>query len=937
MANGLEMPRSVKIMYGAIIAAGDFIVLHAVHVASVSKAQAALGSGKAIGGISALFAGAQEAITQPFNLAGTNLLQFLMYGGLMTAFAVGTIYLNEVERKLNYNEQWWKNHAHWFGKPTPLLAARSSFEVGEIVQEKNPDTGEMEDVFHSRIVRTDDWEGYNKYMISEYTDEDKKSGLPDMNFLIGRYPAGTTVKKEGFWNQLLGKTVPLTGDVKYSMDPGKTNRNLLTLVIGGSGKGKTFKDLEPNLAQMNCSFAITDPSGEIYENMGKMLLEDGYRVWRFSTSDPRYSNCYNPLDYIYDDEGNPDQVKVAQVVNIFIKNSQEAGKKGGDPFWTKSAIAWLTFAIMALVEFYPIQDRNFYQILKMAQQGKSDENSSSQSLLDQWVEAKKLKKPDAKCFEYYDIFAIAPAKTRNSIMISIGVDVSPFAQDQLRNLTTTSYLCKRDKKGFITDYILDSNKAPIPDSSNIDLRTIGDRKTALFIIPKTANDSYQFLVSIMYSQLFDILYERAEKVSKNSWHIYAKNGSVLTSQYKTKEEAEEWMKLYAGAQVKTVTEKGIDRYYIYNPEADKKHTMPEKRIGNKKDLGYIEEVFSEEVGNKMITQYQEAKVKHGKLRLPIHTRLLLDEFANISEIPNFEQFLSTMRKYQISCTIILQTIAQLKQKYDKSAPTIIGNCDTIMFLGSSDIETCKTISERLGKTVYKEVKTGQSKQGNGGSISMNYGVVEKDLMAPDALARLDNSKVITMITGLNPMMLDKLDFSKHPNWKKSGAYKDENKLLNEFTEAHYKCVAKIPARTSQNAAIETDSRNAQSSISPLNGKPIRKRPLRGTPVRTRKDLAQGLGVPEEKLDETLKNPVTIAPEDRHPDNHAVPNPTPANEMDFLDFGFTAPDDNNAPTPEPETAPDAVPVITQVVSNANSSDTSDTAPIAPNQDNSWIFM
>lgn len=899
---------NILIMHVVVVVIATFLILHAVHVRDVTTANAALTGAKPVRGFGALIQGVIEAVKAPFDFKGLIFKHALAPLGFFLVLYGLTAYRMKIDRELNRNTNWWKGYPYWFGEDNVLLPSTTTFVLGRMVEVKNKKTGEKEQKFKESRVTMNDWEGYQKYIVAPYTEEDKAVGRPDPNVLIGRFPESTG----------------LTGDVKFAIDPGITARNLLTLVIGGSGTGKTFKYLEPNLAQMNCSFVVTDPSGEIYENMGKMLLEDGYRVWRFSTTDLRYSNCYNPLDYIYDIDGNPDQMKITRLVMTFMNSSKTKGAKGGDQFWEKSATAWLTFAVIYVADFMPPEQRNFYQIMKLAQLGKSDEESSSSlSQLDKLIEQARKMNPKSKCFEYYDVYSIAPAKTRNSILISIGVDLAPFAQDALCNVTSTSYVCKRDKHGLITEYMKDGKGNYIKDSTNLDLRTLGDEKTALFLVTATADDPYQFLISLMYSQLFELLYRQAEEVAKNSWHIFGGNGLVLTSQYPTKEEAEAVKKLYAEAEVKTLTVGGVDHYYIFNKEAGKKYTLPEKYYEKKSgNPGWMREVYSEEVGNKMINEYKVATVKHGGLKLPMHTRLLLDEFANISEIPNFDQYLATMRKYQISCTIILQTISQLRKIYDKSTPTMIGNCDTIIFLGSPDVgDTCKTLSETFGKTVYKIVKQSQSRSNNGGSISSNYDIKEQDLISPSQLASLSDDMCIVKIRGYKPMRLLKLSLAQHPNYLLTGAAPElaHNKLLQDFTEAHYKCLPKQMARSNKIESLEETSSQVMNHESPLYGNGAKKRSVTftrpGKPVRNKKEFAEAMETTEDKLDEVLKKPHTITAEERNDTASVQVAPIPNNDFEFKTESSKQNKNTNSSASASATAPAA----------------------GPNIDDTWLFM
>ena len=508
-----------------------YFVMHVVHVTDMQSNQQ---FGQFIGsegknGIELTVLGIQEAITKPFYFKGLNLLHCVLplliinvVGGMALIYRAMLVAdrKSEIYKKL-------ENSTFWFGQRTALYRAIKKFEDKVEVVDKKTGEKHMESV----IKEMPEWDYYEYKYETPYSKEDEAAGLADPNILLGKHQDNDDYNRKreaGPW-------------IKHSMFAHQTNHNLNTLIMGGSGTGKTFRWLEPNLAQLNSSFAITDPSGEIFENMGHMLMEDGYRIWVFSTKDPVHSNCYNPLDYIYREDGvTIDQTKVSTLVSTFIKNANDTCGNGhkGDPFWEKSSRAWLTFAIMYCAEFLEVEQRNFSTILKLAQAGRSDENSSSSAtLLDSIIERAKKQNPEAKCFSSYETFNIAPAKTRNSILISIAVDLDPFSQEEVRNLTSTSYICKRNKQGLITEYIKDPKGNLIKDSHNLDLPTIGDQKTALFIITQTAADPYGFLISMLYSQLFGLLYSRAETVSSNTYHIYAKNDTVLRSTFKTEEEA----------------------------------------------------------------------------------------------------------------------------------------------------------------------------------------------------------------------------------------------------------------------------------------------------------------------------------------------------------------------------------------------------------------
>ena len=635
-----------------------------------------------------------------------------------------------------------------------------------------------------------DAKGFAEKYTEPYTEQDKKAGASEKNIILAK-------------------------DLKLSMNGRRIRRNMNALVTGGSGTGKTYGLIKPNLAQMNSSFVITDPSGEILDATGIMLMENGYTIKLFSISDMAHSNCYNPLDYIYDEDGNADPTKVQVLVSVFIENSN--GKKsGGDPFWTKSEAAFMTFAILYLAEFCNEEERNMYNILRLAQCGRTDEDSSSsQTLLDKIVEDARKQNPGAKCFISYDTFKLAPAKTANSILISLAVDLNLFASDRVRNMTSTGYVCTRNEDGSIKEYVRDGNGHVIRDSSNLDLQTIGDTKTALFVNIPQANSAYNFLIAMMYSQLFDQLYFHAEKICPNRWHIFDQNGEVISSQYKTEAEASKVMELYSEAKVITDTSDGFDKYYIYNQDAGKEYTLPEKAINND-TYGYMQEVYSVEVGEKLIKRYQnEPEIQKGQLWLPIHVRLLLDEFANIGRIPDFDKMLATMRKYEISSMIILQSLAQAKEIYDKLWEAMVGNCDTFIFLGSSEMETAKYVSEKLGKATIRVMDESQSKSASGGSISNSFKKQARDLMDAAEVTKLGNNECLVMVRGEDPFRIDKYDWKQHPHYAESGDADPTRKIDLAYLERHFACKPKGKPTTMAAMEVEEDNQNIlQHSVLP---------------------------------------------------------------------------------------------------------------------------
>lgn len=702
-----------------------------------------------------------------------------------------------------------------------------------------------------------DFGKYRKEFEDTWTKWDQQQGLPDNNALLAQ-------------------------GLKLSMNARKTQRNLNMMVVGGSGTGKTFRFIKPNLAQINCSYVITDPSGEIMQVMGIMLQEHGYNLKLFSTSDMRHSNHYNPMDYIYDEDGEINQTKVGVLVSTFIKNAGEVqkGSKGGDPFWTKSSTAWMTFAVLFVARFFPLESRNMNTILKLAQMGKTDENSSSSDTqLDLLVAQYRRQDDTAKCFSSYDTFKLAPAKTANSILISIAVDLNPFSMDDVRNMTTTSYVCKRDSDGMISEYIRYKGEL-IRDSENLDLDTMGDAPTALFINIPQAQGAYNFLVSMLYSQLFDALYSVAEKVAPNRYHIFDGRGDIIESEFATEEAAKKRLELYQNSSIKKVKRNGLDHFYIYNAKGGKDTPpmyMAEKGLGK----GYLKEVYSEEVGkkflarchsisrqtvkkhkllgiipyNKTVVEKKNAYVGKGSLRLPIHLRFLMDEFSNIGEVPNFEKMLSTMRKYEISCTIILQSLAQIKAQYKDIWEVLVGNCDTIIFLGSSENDTVKYMSEKLGKATINTIDNSQSKSSTSGSISESFKKEGRDLLDPAEMAKMDNAYSIVVVRGMDPFFVKKLSFADHPHFKETGDYRNDKKIGTEYLDQHFKCLPQNVPTCEQAKEEEQENKEVLRETKKQKKRADKKEPV--TSTKGKKAVAEAMDVKEDGVSIAMKTTESI--------------------------------------------------------------------------------
>ena len=731
---------------------------------------------------------------------------------------------------------------------------------------------------------------FTKKKVLPYTDEDKAAGKCDYNIILSQ-------------------------GLKLSLDNEFAGLTSNVLVVGGSGTGKTWRFVKPNILQLNSSYIITDPKGEILSAMGHALISHGYTLKIFSTSDMKHSNVYNPFDYIYtevDGEKALDETKVKVMVDTFIKNV-DPGKKGGDPFWDKAAASFLTFCIYFLCEFFTEESRNMASILKRTQLGKADESSSSTTTpLDRMAQKKEELNPKAKCFVSFRTFKLAPAKTANSVLITLGVDLEPFGSaDAVKNMTSTDYLVKRyTEDGYPIELEKDANGHPIRTDKNLDLDKIGDEKTALFVNIPAANAAYNFLVSMMYSQFFDASYTKAEKVCPERWHIYNSSNLALSSEYKSKEEAEKYQKLYQEAHVEKIqdepkreTSKNQKeeapkyRYFICNKNADQDATLVEFR-NNKNCTGFLKEVYSEEIGNYIIHDYQSSTVKHySKQRLPNHVQCVLDEFYNIGEIPSFVQKLATMRGYELSCMIIIQSLSQIKERYDKAWEDIVSNCDSIVFLGSPALDTDKYISEMLGQTTVRVASTSESK-GQSQSNSTSWSFQGRELLTSAELARLDNASCIVKIRGFHPFLMKKYNCADHPNFKYSGDSNSDYKVNRKFLDAYYLCTPKEITKQDQTTTQMKSDKAVASGKNP--DKMENAQDTSSKEVNSDKDMATVVGAATVK--EAAQKIQDVDQEDLKTSdtaNISTENPYPANPNNTSENASGHIDVSDEPTPSAE--------------------------------------
>ena len=439
-------------------------------------------------------------------------------------------------------------------------------------------------------------------------------------------------------------------------DP-KNARNKNVLVVGGSGSGKTRFFIKPNLLQCDSknfpvSFVVTDPKGSIGVECGEALLKHGYKLKFFNTINFSKSMRYNPMAYIHSEKD------ILKLVTALMTNTKGEGQ-GGDPFWDKAERLLLVSLIAYLHYEAPVEEQNFATLLEMLNTMQvSEDDETYQNPVDLLFEDLGKKKPKSFAVRQYKLYKLAAGKTAKSILISCGARLAPFDIAELRELM--SY-------------------------DEMELDCIGDRKTALFVIISDTDDTFNFVVAIMYSQLFNLLCDKADDV--------------------------------------------------YNG------------------------------------------------RLPVHVRCLLDEFANIGQIPKFDKLIATIRSREISASIILQSQSQLKTIYKDAADTIVGNCDCTLFLGGKEKSTLKELSEILGKETIDLYNTSETRSTNN-SYGLNYQKTGKQLMSEDEIAVMDGGKCILQLRGVRPFLSDKYDITKHPKYKMLSDYDKRNAFDIEKYRSH---------------------------------------------------------------------------------------------------------------------------------------------------------
>ena len=472
---------------------------------------------------------------------------------------------------------------------------------------------------------------------------------------------GTAKDIEPFMAPKFADNIILTKTERLMMsnrppDP-KNARNKNVLVVGGSGSGKTRFWLKPNLLQCHSSYVVTDPKGSIVVECGNALLKKGYKLKILNTINFSKSMHYNPFAYVHSEKD------ILKLVTTLMTNTKGEGS-GGDPFWEKSERLLLTALIAYLHYEAPVEEQNFATLLEMLNTMQVlEDDEEYQNPVDLLFEELGKKKPNSFAVRQYKLYKLAAGKTAKSILISCGARLAPFDIQELRDLTMYDELA---------------------------LDTLGDKKTALFLIMSDTDSTFNFLISMVYTQLFNLLCDKADDV-------------------------------YGG-------------------------------------------------------------------KLPIHVRCLIDECANIGQIPNLEKLVATIRSREISACLVLQARSQLKAIYKDNADTIVGNMDSQIFLGGSEPTTLKDLSEMLGKETIDAFNTSDTR-GNSPSYGTTFQKMGHELLSRDELAVLDGGKCILQLRGVRPFLSDKYDLTQHPNYKLTSDYDPKNtfdieKYLNRKEKIH---------------------------------------------------------------------------------------------------------------------------------------------------------
>lgn len=532
-------------------------------------------------------------------------------------------------------------------------------------------------------------------------------------------------------------------EIRLSLSAWRTRRNLNLLAIGGSGAGKSFNLVGPNIMQANCSYIVTDPSGGINKEYGRFLESLGYKVKLFDLTRMERSAHYNPFNYIHSDKD------IAILVDTIIANTTPPDKKGGDAFWENAETTLLLALIAYLFHFTIKSQQNFSNVMRLIRAAEVDENdSSSKSPLDTIFEEVAKYDPENFAVKQYTNFKLAAGKTLKSVLISVVTRLKAFDLQDVVELT---------------------------DDDNIELDKIGDEKTAIFICLPTGGSPFNFLASMMYSQLFTLLYDYAEGNAEYGYLIMDANEQVVKT-VRAKSESDSVVAKEEASKLLEDIKHGYIQYsqkFSWYEVRTKEHKLITWR-GTKKQaeewLAGMREFGKVIPANKQSNRGQ---------RVPIHVSLIADEFANIGKIPKFEEKLATIRKYEISVWIILQSLAQLKKMYKDSWGELSGNCDTFMYIGGGwDEDTAKYVSAAIGKETRKIMNQSFSK-GSAGSVSINNTGVE--LISPAEVRTIGEDECLIIMKSLDPIRDKKYSTLDHPNRKivesLTGFFFDHSKIV----------------------------------------------------------------------------------------------------------------------------------------------------------------
>ncbi len=529
-------------------------------------------------------------------------------------------------------------------------------------------------------------------------------------------PFGDGKDTSGYDNMILAK------DLYLSMNGSATRRNAHQAVFGGSGAGKSYSLIKPNALQMNCSYIFTDPKGELLEELAHPLEENGYEIKVFNISKMHRSMTYNPFAYIRDENG------VRSMVKCIIDNTRGTDQNTGDPIWEDSMTALLQAIVFYMIEELPERERNFSNVMKMLRLAQVDENNAnSKSSFDLLFEALEEKNPTSMAVMSYKTFRIGSGKTLKSILITTMTRLDVFNMSAVANLTNTD---------------------------SLHLEELGTKRQALFIIIPAADKTYNFLAATLYTQLFETLYNQVENECPLSYFLQKDNDTYLWG--KSKDEVEEKAKCIQDSVIEENKDSG--RFEVW----DRDHSI-------------LVSSFTTEKAARWFQAHAGGKVKKGKRSLPYDVRFMLDEFANIGRIPGFVEKLSTMRSYRLSCTIILQNLAQLKKMYQDDMGTIIGNCDTFIFLGSQEKDMIEYIEGFLGKTTKRQQSTSVNHGRGGGSESFQF--TSASLLAFNEIREMDDNDCIIFLRGQKPFFKKKFDFKQHPRYSQTGHANDDYKYV----------------------------------------------------------------------------------------------------------------------------------------------------------------